>query len=216
MDRFLARESLGKFYVNTADDDGKVRSMWLPKEYREKFFTIMARTSSPNFRINCHYSPLEDLAPEQCEGDISLYGLNGNSPDLPSAEENKAKFIFDHDFVISESFNQEKLGFHYYQFNPLLDFLGYGERTETVGGSLTLRDDEKLHNSLDYKDATLSVAVEISPKTDKAKDVDCKKDSSEAYRSSIIYCSGKSLVSRRFPSVSVLLETFKESFIQVI
>lgn len=195
MARFLAREALGKFYVNTLDDFGKVRFMWLPKKYRDVAFTIAARSSGQNWKINCHYSPIEGLEPEQCEGDISVYGLYGNSPDLPSAEESKVKFIFHHDFVITESSNHELIKFSYHQFAPMLTFIGSANRLKDVGGLAIFEDQEMLHNSIDNKNATLSVVVESWPNTAESKDVDCKRDSSPAYSSITFQCKGKTLVS---------------------
>ena len=205
MTRFLAREALGKFFVDTIDDNSKGRMMWLPENYREKSFTIQARTADRDRRINCRSTPFDDLQVDQCSGDVNLLRLSDNSPDLPSVDESKVKFIFDNDFVISEGIDQELIQFNYYQFQPALSFIGSRYRNQvvhSVHGSATFKDEENLHKTVDYKDTTFSVVVEIWPRTADNKELDCKEEASEAYRKSLILCEGNTLVSHRFPSVS--------------
>lgn len=197
--RFLVREAFSKFYVDAIGDNDKGRMMWLPESYREKSFTIEARTSGENWRVNCHFTPFDDLPVDQCVGDVNLLRLSNNSPDLPSVDESKVKFIFDNDFMISEGIDQELIQFNYYQFQPALGFTGSVNRNKAVHGSATFKDEENLHKSVDYKDTTFSVVVEIWPRTADNKKLDCKKEASEAYRKSLIICEGNTLVS---PTIS--------------
>lgn len=193
MARFSIREA-GKLYVDSVDDGGKIRAMWLPKGYQEKTFVIAGEHSRENLKINCHYSPIEGLAPEKCEGDISL-GQLINSPDLPSAEERKIKFMFSNDFVIIESNEHESFDFGYDQYGPLLSFSGSAYRSQKGAGIAILKDEENLNTSMDNKNRTLSLVVETWPNTTESKDVDCHEDSSAAFKSLLFFCRGKILVS---------------------